>query len=271
MNNQVNQIYKPENDIFGLPQIYKDISFYPIKVNQFDLKEKLYQLFFQPKNYIPDRTILRMSYLKFILYVIQENIKGQSMLQDLLEFLSEITQTKDIDLKYEEHPENEEVFDKISLYILINGVVFDELEFENIREIVLEQNGSSIEYVESYDPSLEDSLKFMNMDNDTDFKDEFYGFCVLTGLSEIDTGNLSLYQFKNRFEREMMLLSYTIFKPLEVSGQISSKHKGEEIFKHYLTHTKSDQSRYASIFIDAKKYMKDTGLGEIGSDGFIKP
>jgi hypothetical protein len=209
-----------------------------------------------------------MSYLKFILYVLQENL---GLLKDLLEFLSEITQSKDIDLKYKEYPENEGVFDKFSLHLFINDIEFTEEEFENIREIVLEQNGSSIEYVESYDPSLEDNLKFMNMDNDTDFKDEFYGFCVLTGLSENDVGNLSLYQFKNRFEREMMLLSYTIFKPLEVSGQITSKNKGEEIFKHYLTHTKSDQSRYASIFIDAKKYMKDTGLGEIGSDGFIKP
>jgi hypothetical protein len=268
MNNQVCQIYKPENDIFGLPQIYKGISFYPVKINQFELKKNLYRLFFQPKNYVPDRTILRMSYLKFILYILQENFGESNLLKDLLEFLFEITKTKDIELKYKEYPDNSDPFDQFSLHIFINGIEFNEQEFDNIREIVIEQNGSTIEYVESYNPDLEKSLSFINKRNDTDMKDEIYSFCCLTGLSESDVGNLSLYQFKNRFEREMMLLTYKIFKPLEISGQVTSKTK-EEIFKHYLTHTQADKSRYVSIMLDANKFMKESGLGEANRDGTI--
>jgi hypothetical protein len=260
MNNQVSQIYKPENDIFGLPQIYKGVSFYPVKINQFELKKKLYRLFFQPKNYILDRTILRMTYLKFILYILQEKSSEINLLKDLLEFLSETTKTKDIELKYKEYPDNPDPFDQFSLHIFINGIEFNEQEFDNIREIVLEQNGSSIEYVESYDPDLENRLFLMNRGNYTDLKDEIYSFCCLTGLLENDVGNLTLYQFKNRFEREMMVLVYKYFKPLEVSGQISSKHKGEEIFRHYLIHISTDQSRYTSIMVDTNKFMKDSGL-----------
>jgi hypothetical protein len=132
----------------------------------------------------------------------------------------------------------------------------------------LEQNGSSIEYVESYQPSLEKKLEFMNRGNsDVDFKDEISSFCALTGLPEVDVGEKTLYQFKSRVEREMLLKDYELFKPLEFSGQISSKNK-EELFKHYMSHIPK-QTRYGSILIEKTKYLEQSGLGNTNADGNI--
>ena len=89
----------------------------------------------------------------------------------------------------------------------------------------------------------------------------------MTGLSENEVGELSLYQYKNRFERETMFLTYKLLKPLEISGQIQSKNK-KELIAHYFTHTENAKSRYASILVDAKNFVKEAGFDANG-DGII--
>lgn len=267
MNNKVKKIYKPENDIFGLPQIYKGIKFYPIKLNQIELKEKYQRLMWHPKNYIPDRSVLRMSYLKFLFYVIQQAYEDINLIEDLATLLQEVTKSENVEIRYKEIKEIEDPFEKLSFRIFIENSDFNEQEFDDIREIILEQNGSSLDYIESYNPELEKRLEFMNNNVSLDLKDEIYTFCAMTGLSENEVGELSLYQYKNRFERETMLLTYKLLKPLEISGQIQSKNK-KELIAHYLTHTENAKSRYASILVDAKSFMKDSGF-DANSDGII--
>jgi hypothetical protein len=272
MNPIVSKFYKSSNDIFGLPQQYKGVKFYPIKIKDIELKEKLYRLFFNPKQYIPDKNILKTSYFKFLLYVVQysymQSDPETDINKEIIEFFRTITKVENIQLKFVEHPENENEFDKISLYLFVDDIQFDEQDFDNIREILLEQNGSSIEYVESYQPSLEKKLEFMNRDtSNVDLKDEIFSFCALTGLPEADVGEKTLYQFKSRMDREMLLKDYELFKPLEFSGQVSSKNK-EELFKHYMSHIPK-QTRYGSILIEKNKYLEQSGLGNTNADGNI--
>ena len=272
MNSIVSKIYIPSNDVFGLPQEYKGIKFYPIKVKEVEMKGKLYDLFFHPKNYIPDRAILRMSYIKFLIFVVQESMRASDpntdVVTSLIDFLSSITHEKKVDLRYFEYPESNDPFERISLHLFIDGIEFSEQEFDNIREIVLEQNGSSIDWVEGYNPDLEKKLEFLNRNTlDTDFKDEIYSFCSLTNLSEIEVGEKTLFQFKARMEREVLIKDYNLFKPKEITGQISSK-SGEELFKHYLSHIPK-QSRYGTILIDEKKFLQDSGLENADADGNI--
>ena len=267
MNNRLKKIYKPDNDIFGLPQIYKGISFYPIKVNQLELKERYQRLLWNPKNYIPDRTVLRMSYLKFLFYVIQQAYDDINLIEDLIKFLQEVTKVEKVEIRYNEIEEIEDPFERINFRIFINNCDFNEQEFEDIREIILEQNGSSLDYIESYNPELEKKLNFVNSNMTLDLKDEIYSFCAMTGLSEKDVGELTLYQYKNRFERETMFLMYKLFKPLEISGQIQAKNK-KELIGHYFTHTENAKSRYASIMVDAKSFIEQAGF-DANNNGLI--
>lgn len=262
MNSFVEKIYDKNKDVFGLPQSYKGIKFFPIKMKDIVTKSMFYQLLFHPKNYIPDREIIKMSYLKFLMFVIHQNYKAIDPTIDtrenLLTLLKNITKIDKV--KYQ--------LDDKKINIVIGETIFDEYEFENVRAIILEQNGSSVEYIEEYNPDLEKKMSFMNRSlQDVDNKDEMYSFCALTKMSEEEAGERTLYQFKCRFEREMLVKEYDLFKPLEVSGQISSK-SGREIFKHYLSHI-PHSGRYSSILIDKDQFMEDSGLGKANADGNI--
>jgi len=272
MNSQVKSIYKEINDILGLPQIYKGVKFYPLKVGDIDYKDSLYRLFFYPKNYIPDRDILKASYIKYLLYVVQESLKIREpdidLYKELIKFLCYITKTEEtnIQLMFKEHPESKNIFDKVSLHLFINKIEFSEQDFDNIREIVLEQNGSSIEWVESYTPDLEEKLIFMQRGiEEHSLKDSIYAFCCITNLSEEEVCNKTLFQFNSRLEREIILKDYNLFKPLEVTGQLSSKNK-EEIFKHYLTHIPK-RERYDNVLISLNKFIENNSLNNSEEGG----
>jgi hypothetical protein len=270
MNSTLQKIYDPDNDIWGLPQTYKNINFHPLKIKETKYKKLFYKLFCQPKSYIADRDILRMSYLKFILYAVKTEP------DELLDFLYHITQTQRPDSDkhtntdpihyiHKEVPEGKDIFEKFSLFVVINDVVFTEQDFDNLREIILEQNATSIEYIESYNPDLERKLEFMQRnDLDMDLKDEIFSFCALTGLSEIESGEKTLFQFRARFEREVMFKEYSLFKPLEVSGQVTAQNKKDELFKHYLRHV-GQVGRYDSIFVNKDKFLEDSGLSNPNS------
>lgn len=262
MNSFVENIYDRNKDVFGLPQSYKGIDFFPIKMKDIEAKTMFYQLLFHPKNYIPDKEIIKMSYLKFLMFIIYQNYKSIDPTIDarknLLALLKSITKIDNVKYKLG----NEDIS------IIIGESIFNEYEFDNVRAIILEQNGSSIEYIEEYNPELEKKMSFMNRSlQDVDGKDELYSFCALTKMSEEEAGERTLYQFKCRFEREMLMKEYDLFKPLEISGQISSK-SGREIFKHYLSHI-SHSGRYSSILIDKDQFMEDSGLGKANADGNI--
>ena len=276
MNKNVEKIYDKSNDIFALPQSYKGIEFYPIKVKQVKLKKLMYNLFAVPKNYIPEKKILKMSYIKFLFYVVQPKYnsskKEVDLQDDIIFFLKEITKKDDVVYEYENVDRIKDVDDIIEflkINIVIDGIRFNEQEFENIREIVLEQNGSSVEYVEEYLPDLEEKLSFMTKSfAELDLKDEVYIFVSLTGLSEEEVGEKTLYQFKNRLEREILLKDYELFKPLEMSGQISSK-TNEELYKHYFSHI-DRLRRYHSLMVEKERFLERSGLGGADGDGNIK-
>jgi len=272
MNSVVEKIYDITKDVYGQPQTYKGIDFFPIKVKDVETKQLLYKLFFHPKNYIPDKVILKMSYLKFILYIVNEWYRGTDLemdvQSDLIKFLNNITQKNDVLYKSKVIDNGSDIFNNVEVKIVIGGVEFSEQEFDNIREIVLEQSGYSLSYIEEYNPELEKRMEFFNRNvSNTDYKDEIYSFCALTGMSEDEVGEKTLYQFKSRFEREILVKEYELFKPLEVSGQVSSK-SGKEIFKHYLSHI-SKGGRYSAILIDKDQFLEESGLGKTNSDGNI--
>ena len=141
-----------------------------------------------PKNYIPDRAVLRMSYLKFLFYVIQQAYEDINLIEDLATFLQEVTKSENVEIRYKELDGIEDPFEKLSFRISIYEAYFNEQEFDDIREIILEQNGSSLDYIESYNPDLEKRLEFMNNSVSLDLKDEIYTFCAMTGLSENEAG-----------------------------------------------------------------------------------
>lgn len=259
MNDFVLKTYDEINDIWGLPQNYKGIDIYPIKLIDTKYKNIFYRLFAYPKNYIPDKLILKMSYLKFILYVIQSMfpVDEYNIQEQLTLFLKYALKTEDVFIIWniEDNPQN---LEDLVLSIKIGDAFFDEWDFDNIREIVLQQNGLSIEYVEEYNPELEEKLNFENRKNsDVNFAEEIFSFCAVMKKTIYEIQDYTIYQFKKQLERINLLNEYELYKPLEASGQIKMKD-GVEI-RHYLSHIKKS-GRYDSILINKDSYVEKSDI-----------
>ena len=271
MNNSIEKIYDKTKDIWGDPQTYRGINFHPLKIRESEYQKNFNFLFTYPKNSIPDRDILRMSYLKFVVFVMQGliNSSGFEVSNMLLDFLKHITKEKNVSISGMIMPlqklgylplekivrvTNGIELKDISLKLIIGNVEFNETGFDEIREIILEQNGLSIEYVNEYNPELEKILvTYSKMNGEITFEDEAYTFASLLGKSMKEIGNYTIVQYKNHMKRMVMLKDYDLYKPLEAVGQI--KVKSGEI-KHYLSHF-GKEGRYSSILVNTKEFEKN--------------
>lgn len=257
MNDIVRSLYKEENDVWGLPQEYRGVKIYPLKVGDVRYKQLFMQIFGMPKNHIADKNILKMSYLKFLLVVIQAsvNYEGTEVSDWIISFLSYVTKS-DIKILWKEDSSIQDPIFRISFVVDIGGIQLSEYDFDNIREIVLEQNGTGIDYVESYNPQLEEKLSFMRKEQSLSLKDEVFSFCALSHIPITEVRDYTLFQFQEHFKRLMLLQEYAMYKPLEASGFI--KLKSGEI-KHYLSSIKK-QKRYDGILLEKNSFMNSSDV-----------
>ena len=187
--------------------------------------------------------------MKFILYAFGDSDNVQ---KDIISILEHITGKK---VKIEANlidSHKEASLDNIMFRIVIDNINFDEQEFDNIREIVLQQNGMSVEYVEAYRPDLEKKMEFFSFGNDIDFVDEIFTFAVQMRLGMEEIGQMTNYQLQNMIERLFVGKNYDMLKPLEVSGQIKL-NSGE--IKPYLYHMNNKKGRYDQLLIPQDQWM----------------
>jgi hypothetical protein len=251
------ELYNEYNNIWGLPQEYKNIKFYPIKLKDVEYIDLLYELFARPKNYIPDVAILKMSYLKYLLFVVKEiSTDGEKIYQNLVQFLQYSVKT---DVKINISLIAEEIsIANIKIEIVIDNVIFSEYDFEKIREIILNQNGLDINYVEAFNPELEKKLDILlSLNKDTrglTLKDEVFIFCALVNKLATDIQDYTLYQFKAHFERITLLNEFNLYKPLEASGQIKLENGGK--IRHYMSNIEN-KGRYGNLLIAKDEYLSN--------------
>lgn len=261
MNETVSKIYRSENDIFGIPQTYKGVDFYPILIKDLKYQDLFYKIFAHPKSYIANVDVLKASYLKFLVYVLYQQFgpTGQEVVVQLEDILRYITKQEKVEVLFKQN-DGRSGLESVDLMVRINEVGFSELEFDDIREIVLEQNNLSIEYVESYNPELEAHLEFINRNmGELSFQDQVFTFCVIMKIGLDEVRKYSLFQFSNLMEKLLTLKEYDLYKPLLVSGQITLK-SGD--IKHYLYHS-TKSGRYDAIFINKDAFM-ETNKGAFG-------
>ena len=259
MDNIVSKTYKEINDVFGLPQEYKGIKIYPLKMKEEEYIELMYSLLAQPKNHIPVKEIIKMSYLKFLLYVVFYKKKTYIEVgNDLKKLLSYVMKTDKISLdgKIEDRPGDQ--FDRMSLFLKIDDVILQEDEFRHIREIILEQNGIGVKVIDDFDPSLEDAFQSFNKmgqggQESITLSDEIFTFCALMNKDVYETSDYTLFQFKMQMEKAMALLNYKLYRPLEAAGEIEVK--GGKI-PHFLYHSNRNRGRYDSMMVSKKEFLK---------------
>jgi len=249
MNEELRQSYIASNDVFGLPQVYKGLEFHPIKIKDMQYLNSFYSLFAYPKNYVADKDVIKMSYLRFIIAISENRDAAIKKMESFFKYATRKEavkiETTFLNPKEKPTPENTQVG------IVIDGVEITEWEFEELREIILEQNGSSIEYVNQYHPELEEKLLRSHGSSDITFDDQIFTLAVLMRKNPGEIGEYTIFQLQNIFDRMTTLKQFDLYQPLLATGEI--KMQGGEL-RHYLYH-RSKTGRYEDILIDSNKFM----------------
>jgi hypothetical protein len=258
MNSYAKSFYNENKNMWGLEQNFRDLKIYPLKLIDSDEIEIFYHLFTIPKNSIPDREISRMSFLKFLLIIMQNNINkdGKEVGDSIIKFLKHVLKANKIEFLLGLKDPNIGTLENISIKILIDDKEYTEYDFDAIREIVLEQNGLSIEYVDQYNPDLEEKMMFFSKKNNLEFEDQIVTFSALLGLLINEVGeHCTLYQFKKLFPRLMAIKNYEAYV---ISFTPTEKVKIES----YLFHD-AKKDRYSSILINKDEFIEKNDIMKI--------
>lgn len=293
----MNKYYNQDKTLFNQPQEYKDFLILPLKLRQSELYSKLISYFSLPKNHIPDKHIIKMTYFKYLLYVYESSINHSlkesnqptvDVEGDLIELFSnilvakegEISKDKDgkIDIKILRLYKKNVTDRKIETYEDLNmkakieinigitkdnkvkNIVLTESDFDNIREILLEQNGSSLDFVNQYDPELEEKLVIYRKKNESaTLEEQIFSFCAVMKKLPEEIMELSFYQFNKIYKRLGILSDYKTYKGLESSGQIKFKR---HTILHWSDHVK-ERNRYDEILITKEAFEQNEFHGAL--------
>lgn len=241
------------------PQTYKELELYPILALDIDIYEIFLETMCIPKEYIPSREVLRMSYLKYVLFFIQgyanvgvsDNSKKQLFKDKLTCLLEYITRQPVNIVQMIDNVSSNDIEFHYEIYI--KNKIYYEHDFDQIREIILEQNGQSLEYIESFNVELEESLKILNNSRKgTPLTDRVL---IYSALSHVDISEIAKWTFTEFETKEGVLRAYEewrIYRPLEASGQIELK--GKDKIKSPFEIDEKQRDRYSSILIRADDF-----------------
>lgn len=250
MNTEAIQNYDEINDAFGYPQKYKEIEFHPLLVKDLEYIKLFNGIFTYPKLAASStKRLYKMSYLKFVLIELQI---PQHMIEDFFKYITKNEDVEIIALNAKGKVETLEDLDNSIFQLQIGKTIFSEEEFENLREIILEQNGSDIDYINQYNPDLEENLKWVQREYPLTFNDQIFTLSVLFKYIPKEIGEWTLYQLSELFDRIIVLKQYELYEPLIASGQVKMK-SGK--LQSYLYHRKK-KDRYDSILMSQEEFGK---------------
>lgn len=250
------------NRVWGKPEIYRNLTFYPLYLCDYSYYELIISLLSYCKDSIADKKIIHMSYLKFLLCMTDdENIPY--LLCKLLSHVTkkEITVEKNMRQKVKQQPISS-IDDIEDIFFVIDNQTYNQSDFETIREILLEQNGISLDLINQFDPTLEKKINKLQANvTPIEFSEEIIAFAVYMHKTPNEIENtVTFYQFKKMVERMSLKEEFEVFKPLEASGQI--KFKNGMTIKNWLSHIPS-RGRYDDYLMDLDKFKKENDLFKV--------
>lgn len=283
VNSIIEKYYDSNNDVWGDPQTYKDILFYPLKVNERKDFGNFYLLMTFNQEQIQDKNIAKMSYLKFLICIMPQIYKC-NISEILIDFLKKVTRCDSIEICDNQSQEEKEAISallamfsgeevdsnephyefftidqlaKLRFHIKINDVKFSEQDFSVIREIILRQQGLDLEYIKQFDPELEEYLQIIHKSNDITFEEHVFALSAVMRIPVCEVKKqFTIYQFNKTIERLHIIEDYEAFKGLESAGFIKLK-KGE--ISHWLSHVPK-KGRYDDLLVKKEAFIKESDI-----------
>ena len=215
---------------FDDPIDYKGLLLYPVsirKINKFLQSSSVLRI---QKEYIPDKEIIKMSYLKFLMTNIDKEKEeyGESLTFDLLALCFMIC------MRIEEISIRLFIGEDGKAKLILNDVEINENDFDYLRKIILYQNLPNYDD-ELMNPDLKNDLeqadKIKNGGEETeDFEHLIANLVIGTGMNIDDVKNLPIRKFYIIGQVMDRKLHYSIYKQASVGGFVEFKQP----ITHYL-------------------------------------
>lgn len=274
---KLEDFYVEQNDVFGMPQHYKGIPIYPIKLLDFETANLMeFFLVHDKLEFVDKRTmpfdgikqIYKNSYMKAMLYGLSYNnvsryYEALTAFKGLLLALFHIGQNADDDsdiiIICNTNLQNPlDIFNSVLCIIVkINGnlVKLEEEDLELLRQCILKQNGISLKSIEGYNADMEAIKRSKYASEKTmSFSDEIFAFVAMSGMDVNGESlkNYTLYQFKYHFGYLQQYINYRTLYPLQASGQV----KFGSPIKYYLDPLDFEKGRYDDLLIKADDFAQ---------------
>ena len=208
---------------FDDPIDYKGLLLYPVsirKINKFLQSSSVLRI---QKEYIPDKEIIKMSYLKFLMTNIDKEKEeyGESLTFDLLALCFMIC------MRIEEISIRLFIGEDGKAKLILNDVEINENDFDYLRKLILYQNLPNYDD-ELMNPDLKNDLeqadKIKNGGEETeDFEHLIANLVIGTGMNIDDVKNLPIRKFYIIGQVMDRKLHYSIYKQASVGGFVEFK------------------------------------------------
>lgn len=250
------------SSLFGESVVYNGLTINPVRMINYRIFSYVIESFKLPKNRIPDKKILKMSYLR---YLIEEYQKKDELI------ISNFMLVFNLSLSPEQFESLKLVKSNIDdLYYLTcisenDKIIIDENKFEELRLLILKINGmSDINYSISKETediinkNRDDMRKMSGSSSIIDIEDMIDSYHVIGKFSYEEISEEPIYKFFKNIKRLLLADNWTVYRPLELSGKIKLKCKVE----HWLSHVKED-SPYDDAGIPIEKFLSGLDKNKI--------
>lgn len=252
---EINELIIQEQLIFSSRVCYSEkIILYPILMSDI-IKFQLYieSLTVRKDSKFPSKEIIKMSYLDFLYHCMNHpEYEEQYKISNIQYFYMFAANLLSLTCR-----DQEVKFDTRRGLFYINGEEVDSDKFDDLRRIILIQNGVDFNIDEFMNRDTEEALRkaqeFENRKNNEKSSIEDCIDSVMVGLetSEEYIKNLSIRKFWRIFKRINKHLDYTICKSAELGGMVTFKQP----ILHWTNSLEADD-KYANLKTD-KKELKD--------------
>ena len=248
------------------PVPYKNIKLYPVKVRDYDTSYRSISCLTLEKKSIPDIKIIKMSYLEYIYHLHIQNKEIDYLL--LLDYLLKLcVKDEEVRINYYFDKVTQKPVFKIGHRVLdkegneipdeygvkIDGEVFDATDFDEMREIICNQN-----LVERPDETIQKEIRDKmeearrikareSGNKPAPFEDTILCLVASTSISLEQTYDLSLRKFIKLLERVDAKMHYQIYMTAAMSG--FAEFKDKSVFRHWMSDLEKE-NKNSDVMLD---------------------
>lgn len=228
---------------------YKGVKLYPFLLEDYDIFEEVIDILLFDKNAISNVDIIKMSYLKFILFVVphisEQHPDVAIKLDKLLGYV-----LKEQDFKFV-MDEKEKIFINVG-----NKVILNEFDFDKIKNIILKQNAMPV-IDDKLHPDLrrelQENMAFLSKlqgNKDGTIEDQVVSYkCEMKYVSYEDIKKMTIYQFRKELLRLNLIKEYLIYKTAECSGMV----KFNSPIPHWTSHI-NNKPDYSGLLMNKREF-----------------